>query len=331
MSSRPRLIIIEDKEEDLDEVLDCLGEAGFTRDDILDESSSYELALTALDSHASDVELVLLDLNLPRNEDDAKPEKGHGRRLLDHVHNLNRRPHVHIRVIVVSAETLDDTWDKEPLLTQYSGTLIGFAQKADLGDTLTSALSLFGKDPLRDEIVRVDAGVEHHYDKITDPNVPIRERLEEACALATQLLRNDMDFTYKNARASVPYADKLNDLIWKMKEDRFAAKNGKHFINAADIQSPGGWKAFLWRGCLEQHFYTLLRYRNDYVHIRAKPFRSPDGRDDWKIGEDLLTSMERGELLGQVIELIVRDLLQWYLPWHEQVYLPWKKSGGASS
>jgi hypothetical protein len=141
-----------------------------------------------------------------------------------------------------------------------------------------------------------------------------------------------MDFTYKNSRASASYADNLNGLIWKLKEDRFAASgDGKHYIKASEIQTPDGWKGFLWRGCLEQHLYTLLRYRNDYVHIRSKPFRTAGAKDDWTISEDLLVSMEKGDLLGQVIELIVSDLLQWYLPWHEQVFIPWKKGGGASS
>lgn len=331
MPTKPNVIIIEDKEEDLDEVLDCLGEAGFTKNEIIANSGTYDEALGTLDTHAAVTDLVLLDLNLPRNDDDSRPEKGHGRRLLDHIHSLNRRPHVHMRVIVVSAETLDDSWDKDPLLTQYAGTLLGFAQKAELVQSLTAALDLFGKDPLRDEIVRADVGVERNYDKVTDPSVPIRERLEEACALATRLLRNDMDFTYKNAHASDSYADDLNGLIWKLKEDRFAAdRNGKHFIKASEIQTPDGWKGFLWRGCLEQHLYTLLRYRNDYVHIRSKPFRTSGVKDDWEISEDLLGSMEKGELLGQVVELIVRDLLQWYLPWHEQVFLPWKNARGGS-
>ena len=28
----------------------------------------------------------------------------------------------------------------------------------------------------------------------------------------------------------------------------------------------------------------------------------------------------------QIVELIVRELLDWYLLWHEQVYLPWKEA-----
>lgn len=336
MTTKPRVVIIEDKEEDLDEVLDCLGETGFCQADIIAQPSTYEDSLATLDKRASDIDLVLLDLNLPRDDDDSRPEKGHGRRLLDHIQNLNRRPHVHIRVIVVSAETLDDSWDKQPLLTQYAGTLLGFAQKAELAQSLKESLDLFGQDPLRDWILHVDLGVEQHYDKIIDPTVPIRERLEEACALVTRLLRNDLDYTYKNPRASAEFSDNLNGLIWKIKQERFSASSdGKHHICASRIQSPGGWQAFLWRGCLEQHLYTLLRYRNDYVHIRAKPFRSENGaKDGWEIPHDLLVSMERGEVLGQVIELIVRDLLDWYLPWHEQVYLPWreaKTAGGAKS
>jgi hypothetical protein len=35
---------------------------------------------------------------------------------------------------------------------------------------------------------------------------------------------------------------------------------------------------------------------------------------------------DKGVSVGKIIDLIILDLLEWYLPWHEQVYLPWKKS-----
>lgn len=330
-----KLVIVEDRTEDLEELLDCLGEAGFTVQDILGQATTYDSALELLSLNASSIDLVLLDLNLPRSDVDSHPEKGHGRRLLDHIANLNLRPHIHIQVIVVSAENLDEVWDKDPLLTQYAGTLLGFVQKAELNSALKESLARIGLDQLRDAIIRANIGVTSHFDRVANPSIPIRERLEEACALATRLLRNDLDYTYKNPRASVKYSDDLNGLIWKIKEDRFSlAQDRKPHINAAAITSPGGWSAFLWRGCLEQHLYTLLRYRNDYVHIRSKPFTSSDGQPDaWVVPPETLSSLESGKFLGQVIELIVRDLLQWYLPWHQQVYLPWLTSikGGATT
>ena len=36
-----------------------------------------------------------------------------------------------------------------------------------------------------------------------------------------------------------------------------------------------------------------------------------------------LPKMEKGIRIGMIAELITIDLLEWYLPWHEQVYLPW--------
>ena len=117
MAPNPKVIIVEDKAEDIEEVLDYLGEAEYCNsEDILGQPGTYDEALALLDEKAGDTDLVLLDLNLPRNDRDSRPERGHGRRLLEHIHNLNKRPHVCIKVIVVSAETLDDTWDKEPLM-----------------------------------------------------------------------------------------------------------------------------------------------------------------------------------------------------------------------
>jgi hypothetical protein len=75
-----------------------------------------------------------------------------------------------------------------------------------------------------------------------------------------------------------------------------------------------------------QHLQTLNSYRNLYEHLDEQPFRSVDGSPDgWNIPHAVLQSLESGQAVGRVAELIVRELLEWYLPWHEQVYLPWRK------
>src|SRR5262249_29110389 len=141
----------------------------------------------------------------------------------------------------------------------------------------------------------------------------------------------EMDYTHRDPKASDGFADNLSGLL-KQLTSRFApeADGKKQYIKASHIRSRGGWGAFLWRGCLIEHLYTLLNYRNDYVHIKSKPFHS-DGKttDEWEIPDHVLSSLESGETLGQVTVLIVRELLEWYLPWHEQVYLKWSGRSAA--
>jgi hypothetical protein len=40
----------------------------------------------------------------------------------------------------------------------------------------------------------------------------------------------------------------------------------------------------------------------------------------------VLSAVEGGEVVGKLIEVAVSEILDWYLPWHEQVYLPWARA-----
>lgn len=326
MALKPKVIIIEDKDEDRREVSNVLSDSGFCDgDDILGTPATYEEALALLQERAGDVELVLLDLNLPRDERDPRPEKGHGRALLDHIHRLNSQARVQIRVVVVSAEDLADQWDGELLKQAYQGTLAGIVRKSDLKPMLKANLKRLRRDPLRDRIRRLGVDILDQYDTVYDSAVSIRERVKCARRLAIRLVRNEMDCSCRRHGASDKFADDLNGLIKEL-ENRFATnpKTGRKHIDASAIQSAGGWGAFLWRGVFVQHLYTLNTYRNDYEHIDEKPFRG-DGTtaNGWVIPSDVLTNAEQGECVGKLTELIVRELLEWYLPWHEQVYQPW--------
>jgi CheY-like chemotaxis protein len=327
MAPKPRVIIIEDKSEDLREVSNYLADTEFC-DDILGTAGTYVDALALLEEKGSDTDVVFLDLNLPRDEQDARPEKGHGKRLLDHIHSLNQRPHIQIKVIVVSAEELIEGWDADMFKQLYQDTLVSVVRKADLAPMLKASLKWLRRDPLRDRIRRLRIDVLDQYDTVIDSESPIRERVKEARSLAIRLVRNEVDYSSGRVGASETYADDLNGLI-KQLENRFAPnpKTQRRYIDASAIRTTGGWGTFLWRGTLVQHLYTLNNYRNDYEHVDAKPFHG-DGRtrDEWNIPQNVLTSIERGETLGKVIELIVSELLEWYIPWHEQVYLPWGKT-----
>lgn len=327
MACAPKVVIIEDKDEDRREILNRL--AGFCeKEDILGQPATYEDAMTLLHERRNQIDLVLLDLNLPRNSRDARPEKGHGKRLLDHIHSINRQTSGRIKVIVVSAEELIEGWDADMFKQLYEETLLGVVQKAELAQMLNATLKLFGRDPLRERLCRLGISVLDEYDTVFNSECPIRERVKDARGLAIRLVRNEMDHSAGRVGASDAFADDLNGLI-KQLENRFAAnqRTGRRYIDASVIQSAGGWGAFLWRGTLVNHLYVINNYRNDYEHIDAKPFRS-DGKtlDAWTIPSQTLTSVESGEALGKVIELIVREILEWYVPWHEQVYVPWFSS-----
>ena len=324
---QPRTLIVEDKQEDLRTVMDCLADENFCgADDIVGTAESVAEAMKILDARSNEIDLVFLDLNLPTKAGDSSPEKLSGKRVLDNIHSLNGRSGVCIKVIIVSGEDfIEYQASQEMFLSQYDGTLVAIVQKADIATTLKNELPRFYADPLRDKIRKAGIGVLRHYDKIVDPKCDIATKLNEACSLAIRLMCDELECTTNRLGLGTSYGDNLNGLIWDLKKDRFKSdQKGTYYITERDIQSPGGWEAFLWRGTMEQHLQTLLRYRNDYTHMRAKPYRAK-GNNSWVIPEELLLAIEEGKALSQVVELIVKEILAWYLPWHDQVYKPWRE------
>src|SRR5436309_13042028 len=98
-------VLIEDKPTDRDEIFNRLADAGLRGDNCLGAAESYDEARSLLEQVAERLDVVFLDLNLPRDVTDGRPEKAHGKRLLDFIHDdLNRRACNQIRVVVVSAE-----------------------------------------------------------------------------------------------------------------------------------------------------------------------------------------------------------------------------------
>jgi CheY-like chemotaxis protein len=326
MSEKPCVIIVEDKEEDRREVLNYLADQDFCDPkDVLGTPSNYDEALAILNEKSSVADVVFLDLNVPRNDLDARPEKGHGKRLLDHIHGLNQRAGVDIKVIVVSAEELADDWEADMLRQLYRETLVGVVQKAALAPMLKANLRRFRRDPIRSRSSRLGIDVLEEYDIVMDPARATSTRLEKARTLAIRLTRNEMDYFERRLGASELFADNLDGLIKELRK-RFEvdARTQRPEIKASAIRVRDGWGGFLWRGWHIQHLYTLNSYRNGYVHEDEQPYQGVLGSPNkWAIPQEVSDSISSGKVLGQIAELIVRDLLEWYIPWHEQVYLPW--------
>ncbi|MCL5669873.1 MAG: response regulator [Acidobacteria bacterium] len=320
-----KFMIIEDMERDREEVLNIVDCIQDLPENLLAAPSTFQKALEALEDYANDLDVVFLDLNLPRDASDSRPERDHGRKILDTIHN-SYNPRLGIRVVVVSGEDLIDGWNDLNMYQVWPGTLVSIAQKSALSKTLTASLKRLRKDPLAQRIRRAKLeDILQYYERVVDGAQRIGERLKSARALALCLVRNEVDHYLGAIGATTKYADDLNRLIKDHVESRFApAPNGRRYIDIGKIESTGGWGAFLWRGVTVQHLYSLNQYRNSYEHLREQPYEN-DANDTWEIPRDSMDRARAGQETALVAEHIVRDLLDWYLPWHEQVYIPWAK------
>ena len=320
-----KFIVVEDKDADRVEVLTQLADATFTRANLLAKPATYQDALEAITDHQKELDVVFLDLNLPRDSTDARPEKGHGRSLLNFIHrSLN--PGANIRVVVVSGEDLLDGFNDQNMYDLFAGTLVGIAQKSSLAVTLKRSLRQLRRDPLAQRIRRAKmVEVADLYELVVDAAQPAAERLKAARSLAIRLVRNEADHNMGRVDATSAYADKLTELIHDYIESRFSEDGyGKRRVKVGTIESDGGWGAFLWRGAMVTHLYTLNSYRNVQVHLAETPYVTAKP-SSWQIPRESLDMATSGRALGVVAEAIVRDLLEWYLPWHEQVYQPWRE------
>jgi CheY-like chemotaxis protein len=337
---RNKVLIVEDREEERRSVINYLQRFRVcVAATLLPPAGTYAEACELLEKHGAELKLVSLDLNIPLDEQDGSADNSNGGKILERIHELNNRSDHQIRVIVVSGQEIAKGWNASNLMDRFGETLVGVARKDEMPRSFVDQLRKLDENPTRNALVDLKLDVVDHYDVVFDSQQRIKERLKSARSLAIQLLRNELDVFADNVGEGEALGDDLAALISRLTE-RFAEKTArrrdgtefkKRFIEAASIEK-GGWESFLWRGSLLQHLYCLNNYRNDYEHIDDKPFHSIGGRKDaWEIPSNTLRSLERGERLGQILELMIGDLLDWYLPWHEQVYLPWKNSGGRSS
>jgi hypothetical protein len=325
MNSRLNFAIIEDRDDDRREVLNRLADAGFEAEWKLGQAATYVEGLALVEEKAEELNVVFLDLNLPRDGRDGMPEKRHGRAILDIIHKtLNQRPNVDIRVVVVSAESLDDGMQKEMMLELYGGTLVGVVQKAELDRMLRASLKRLRRDPLRQIVRRVIPDILGLYETLTDPASPVGERLRAARAIGIRLAQNERDYADRAVGSSSSFSDDLSGLVHDLKNRFRPDARGNRRVKASEIATAGGWATFVWRGWFIEHLYALNNYRNAFEHLREQPFGVPaPGVDEWEVPPDLAQRLCNGGALGGIAELMVRELLEWYLPWHEQVYLPW--------
>jgi hypothetical protein len=321
-----RFMVIEDKDIDRNEVLDRLADAKFTGQNLLSSPANYSDAKEDLERYCSDLDIVFLDLNLPINQTDAFPEKGHGRRLLQMIHrDLNCRPGVDIKVVIISGEDLLDGWNDKNLYALFPGTLASICHKTALDVTLKASFKRLKKDPLLSRIKKADIPIIDDYKTIFAPETGIESRLECARRIAIQLVRNEVNCFYNDPLKSEDYADNLNGLIHDFIEDRFEMdQNNRRQVKQSQLIN-SNWCNFLWRGAMLQHLYTINSYRNIFIHINERPYQVLSG-GTWQPDQATLARCEEGVVIGKMMGDIIREIIEWYLPWHETIYLPWKVS-----
>lgn len=317
-------MVVEDRDADRAEVLNQLADMGFMRDHLLAEPGTYERAMEALEQHAARTDVVFLDLNIPRTEADTHADRGHGRGLLEYIHKtLNKRLGVDIKVIIVSGEDLLDGWNDRNLHELFPGTLVGICQKTCLEPHLKANLKRLRRDPLLSRAKKAGVDIVDDYRSVVEPANRIESRLESARRIAIFLLRNEVDHYNGRVDSCREFADDLHGLIRHHVEPRFGTdREGRSKVKLSLIKSPGGWGAFLWRGAMIQHLYAINSYRNTFAHMNEQPYRA--GEDQvWQLDQTATSQCERGETVGTITAFMIKELLEWYLPWHEQVYRPW--------
>lgn len=326
MLDQYKFVVVEDNEENQIDVLTRLADAGFSPDNKLGVAGTYAAALEMIQQGADEIDVVFLDLNLPRDERDSRPEKRHGHELLKLIHgdinqsSLDR----HVRVVIVSGEELDDGVQYDLFMERYAGTLVSIASKAALEKTLRASIKRLRKDPLLARIKKCGLPIVEQYEKLFDASQSVLDRVSAAKSIAICIVRAECQH-HAGSLDAHEVGDDLNRLIKDGIEARFEEDRGRRRVKRSGIESDGGWGAFVWRGPMVQHLYTLNQYRNHYVHIDEQPLRSPDG-DSWTIPDEVMSGAEQGTATSLVVGAIVKDLLSWYLPWYEQVYLPWKEA-----
>lgn len=327
-------IVVEDDKEYRDEVLNALLKAGLEYDNCLGEAETFAGARDIIDQHAKELDLVLLDLNLPREHKSGDTDKDFGYQLLDWVHNhLNSQPGVYIRVIIVSGEYSDYGVRDAGFRKQFDRTLVDIVPKKDLPSAIGRSLSALYRDDLLERITTLQIPIVDEYLIVVDPQQPALTRLQAAKDIACRLLMNEGDFRRQSLGSSDKYSDKLNNALKDLVEQRFEMDpnvNRRH-PSIVYLKTGESWGHFIWRGLIYQHLYAINTYYNQYKHLSQQPYTSPQGtQDEWTIPKEDLDYFNEGQDVVQIVQVLVKELMRWYLPWHEGVYLKWRREGAAN-
>lgn len=323
-NSQLSYLVIEDRAEDRRQLNDILADEGFDPD--RGHTAEYrDEAKEKLAELASALDVVFLDLNIPIKPSDTRPERDNGRSLLTFIRDdLNHRPGVDISVIVVSGEDVHDDFHRSTLMDAYKGTLAGVCPKTELSRVLKAVLKRLRRDPLRSSLRNANPALEEAYAAVVEGTGPIKDRLECAKNIVRWLLACDLELTTGRVGAATTYGDNISKLVNAVLAARFTPDGEYDPRPNMRLLKPGLlWKDNPWRGAMIQHIRSINLYRNTYIHIADQSFDAPHA---WVPDAAHLQECQEGKAVGTIVAGMITDLLRWMLPWHQNVYAPWRGS-----
>lgn len=317
-----RYFVVEDREDALTSVLQMARVSGLRTENRLGVAKDLDSAMTTINTKWRDIDLILLDLNIPKNDDDTHLSKDNGEIILKLVHeDINLRGGHAISIIIVSGEV--DSSFEERFWLNHRPTVIGLAAKNELSKTLPQCLQKLSQDSILLQLRRVFPEAQHAYLDLTDPNKSANDRSLAGLKLGCFILKSINAYEYNRTDAAYAQTQDLNSLIREYLQRNFEAP---HYSDLRKLR--GSRQKWILRGYMVEHLYSLLKYRNSIIHlIDTGPFH--DGSNEyaiWADYPDVIRYLERADGICKILAQIAQDLLQWYLPWHEKVYLPWKQS-----
>ena len=318
--------VVEDREQSLRNVLQQARQAGFRKK--IGVAENLAEATIALGEHWKEIDLVFLDLNIPADQSDSHPRKDHGQALLELIHkDFNRRGEHSITVIIVSGE-VDSDAERQLWVDHYSPTVLDLASKDNLTEDFRHCVQRYFEDPLKVAIRSIWPEAFANFDVVTDTGKSKNDRSLAAIQLGCVMLKNIDEFESANDGVPTSSSSDLNTLIKEYLGRNFdpASPNKPNQVYSNLRKLKRRRDEWGLRGYVVEHLYSVHKYRNAIIHLSdTGPFH--DGRSDYAIwdGErDLISRLENAERTCKIIQLVVEDIVEWYLPWHEQVYRPWK-------
>ena len=320
-----RYLIVEDHDQELRALQNTLLNFGFSNH--LGVAKSAQSGRDEITAHRAELDLVFLDLGIPESENASRIDNNFGYELLEWIHNIvNRQSGRKVQVIIVSGQYDLTGIPDEKLRSAYEGTLVGVVKKENLKDDLGRVIAQLGADPLLQELIRMElSDLIPDYQVLFGANTSTKDKCKAAVLIACRLLANDGDFREKR-KGACQFGDDLGRAISQVIMRRFVAVEGKGPYVAKKYLAPNlRWDEFVWRGVTLEHLYGIKNFRNRFEHLAEQNYLDDSG-GEWQVPTTVATRFCQGDDVVEVIRLQVKSLLQWYLPWHEQVYLPWSKS-----
>lgn len=321
-----RYFVVEDRDESLRDVLQQARLIGLKTERKVGVARDLDTAIQQIAAKWQEIDLVFLDLSIPDdNKDSSLQGKDRGKKLLNLIHNdLNGRGGHRVSVIIISGE-VDDEIDQEVWVDNYQPTVIGFVPKDDMTAGFRRCILRYCDEGLSSRVRRLWAEAAPKYEEVTDQSKSANDRSLAAYELGCLLLKNVEDYECAKAGQAPSGSHDLNTLLRNYLQRNFQPSDGGAlFSNLRRLRGPA--KEWVLRGYMVEHLYSLLKYRNAVIHLTdTGPFH--DGKNDyglWKECPDLLKRLNQAKGICEILTLIVQDILEWYLPWHQKVYLPWK-------